>query len=392
MDKGNVLVIGNSGVGKSTLINAVLGEDCAETSWGLEGTTKELKIYEADGVPFRIIDTVGFEPTKKKENRAIKAVKKWSKDSAKKGNENTGISAIWFCVDGTSSKLFSKAIENMSKATDFWESVPLVVVITKSYAVPERAQNIEMVNRAFAQQKKYAKNLRKVLPVVAAPFILNEVAFAPPDGISELIDITLDLMPEGIKAGEHDIAKFKLKRKRALSHTAVAVATIAGVVVGAAPIPFADAALLAPTETGEIYALARIYEINEDEKFKQLMGSMVEAGTVGIAGKAALSALKGIPGLNLAIGALNAIVAGVIIALLGEASIYIFEQIYLGNRSVADIDWVNKVIEGKFSSQFTETIKKVATSISQNADKNSIARIIADVINGYSKNAETDNA
>ena len=82
MDKGNVLVIGNSGVGKSTLINAVLGEDCAETSWGLEGTTKELKIYEADGVPFRIIDTVGFEPTKKKENRAINAVKKWSKNSA----------------------------------------------------------------------------------------------------------------------------------------------------------------------------------------------------------------------------------------------------------------------------------------------------------------------
>lgn len=60
MNKGNVLVIGNSGVGKSTLINAVLVEQVAKTSWGTEGTTKGLKIYEKERVPFRIIDTAGF--------------------------------------------------------------------------------------------------------------------------------------------------------------------------------------------------------------------------------------------------------------------------------------------------------------------------------------------
>ena len=207
MGKGNVLVIGNSGVGKSTLINAVLGEDRAETSWGTEGTTKELKIYEAKGVPFRIIDTVGFEPSFIKEQQAVHAVKKWSKDSAKNGNEDTGINVIWFCVDGTSSKLFPKTINNLSRATKMWESVPLIVVITKSYAVPERGQNIDMVNSAFALQKKYSKNLRKVLPVVASPFILNDTAFAPPEGISELIDITNEIMPEGIKAGSARYSK-----------------------------------------------------------------------------------------------------------------------------------------------------------------------------------------
>lgn len=108
MGKGNVLVIGNSGVGKSTLINAVLGENKAETGWGTEGLTKDLKIYECDLVDFRLIDTIGFEPSFFKEQRAIKAVRKWSKNSIKTGHEDTQINEIWFCIDGTSRKLFQK--------------------------------------------------------------------------------------------------------------------------------------------------------------------------------------------------------------------------------------------------------------------------------------------
>lgn len=42
MERGNVLVIGNSGVGKSTLINAVVGKEVAKTGWGTSGTTDKL--------------------------------------------------------------------------------------------------------------------------------------------------------------------------------------------------------------------------------------------------------------------------------------------------------------------------------------------------------------
>ncbi|MCH5333654.1 MAG: 50S ribosome-binding GTPase, partial [Agathobacter sp.] len=158
--RGNVLVIGNSGVGKSTLINAVLGEEKAKTGWGTSGTTSKLEIYENDSIPFRIIDSIGFEPSLIKEHQAVNAVKKWSKQSAKEGHEDNNINVIWFCVDGTTSKLFPKTIKDLSAATAMWKTVPVIVVITKSYSEPEREQNIEMVHNAFANQKR-AKNIKK---------------------------------------------------------------------------------------------------------------------------------------------------------------------------------------------------------------------------------------
>ena len=99
MERGNVLVIGNSGVGKSTLINAVLGkENVAKTGYGTAGTTDSLDIYESEQIPFRVIDTIGFEPSFFKEQKAINAVKKWSKDSAKDGKEDTQINVFGFAL------------------------------------------------------------------------------------------------------------------------------------------------------------------------------------------------------------------------------------------------------------------------------------------------------
>lgn len=384
MERGNVLVIGNSGVGKSTLINAVLGEDCAVTGYGTSGTTDKLTIYESENVPFRIIDTVGFEPSFIKERKAIGAVKKWSKESVKAGKEDTQISVIWFCVEGTSSKLFPKAIKDLSRATSMWPSVPVVVVITKSYSIPERKRNIEMVHNAFATQKRYSKNLKKVIPVVAQTLIINEDnnLYAPPEGITELIDATNELLPEGIKAAETDIATFKLNRKRALAHSIVGVATTSAVVVGAVPIPFSDALILGPVELAEVNALARVYGISKDEDSKKFLNSIVEVGTVGVAAKAAISALKAIPGINIGAAVINAIIAGSIVAALGEGSIYAFEQVYLGKKTVDDIDWVKKIIESKLSTEF---IEKVTDALKKVTDETNIKAFAQEILKLFVK-------
>lgn len=365
MDRGNVLVIGNSGVGKSTLINAVLGEDVAKVGYGITGTTDTLEIYESDKVPFRVIDTIGFEPNFFIEQKAINAVKKWSKESAKEGKEDNQINVIWFCVDGTSRKLFPKAIQSLSRATAMWKSVPIIVVITKSYSAPERKENIEMVQSAFASQTKYSKNLKKIVPVVASIYELNETAYAAPEGITELIDATNELMPEGIQAGANDIAEFKLNRKRGMAQGVVGVAATSASVVGAVPIPIPDAMILAPLETAEVNAIAKIYGVKNDDKSKELFNTIVEIGTVSLAAKSVINALKTVP---IAGSVLNAIIAGAIVVALGEGSIYVFEQVHLGKKTVEDIDWVTKVMESKLTMELVDRVKTVLKELGNKPD------------------------
>ncbi len=383
MEYGNVLVIGNSGVGKSTLINAVLGNDVKEKALagtGTSGTTKELKIYESDAIPFRIIDTIGFEPSIFKRHAAIKAVKKWSKESAKDENSDKKINVIWFCVEGTSSKLFPESIKSLSKATALWKSVPVIVVITKSYSVPDREANMQMVRSAFAAQKHYAKNLKGVIPVVAKTFTLNDTAFAAPEGISELIDATNAVMPEGIKAAAKDISAFKLNRKRALAQSVVGASTVGGATVGAVPIPIADAMILSPIEVLEINSIAKIYGIKDNEESKRFINSIVEVGTASAAAKAAISALKAIPGINLAAGVLNAVIAAGFVAAIGEGSIYAFEKIYLGEKTLDDIDWIKKFMESRLSSEFVDKVGKGMQKVAESGGGKNMAAMISSVV------------
>ena len=379
MRKGNVLVIGNSGVGKSTLINAVLGEEKATTGWGNSGTTDHLEIYENDEIPFRIIDSVGFEPSFFKKKKAIDAVKKWSKNSAKNGNEDSKIDIIWFCVEGTSRKLFPDTIKSLSSATAMWESVPVIVAITKSYSEPERKINVEMVQNAFAKQKRYSKNLKKVIPVVAQDYVINDSSYVEPVGITELIEAINNFLPEGKKAADDDIYHYKIKRKKALAQGIVGTATTAGSVIGAIPISVADAPLLSGIEAGEITALARLYEIPKGEKSKQLMGTIIEAGTASAAAKGAISVLKSIPGVNLVAGVLNAVIAGCFVAAIGEACIYIFEQVYLGKKTAEDIDWVTKVIESKLSTELIEGATSVIKKVTDKTDQKTIGKYIMEM-------------
>ena len=365
IEKPNVVVVGNSGVGKSTLINSLFQTYVAETSIG-EATTKELRVYETDALSFRIIDTIGFEPGVLNQSKAITALRKWSRDSIKNEDPTHQISMIWYCIDGTSRKMFKKNIDMLARATSVWKSVPIIVVITKSYSKPEREENIRMVYHAFKSHNKLSENLKAIVPVVASTYKIDADLNinVTPDGLGELLAETVKYLPEGMSATLVDKNYFYLQQKRGMAHSVVGASALAGLTVGLVPIPFPDGTILTPLEVGEIKSLSKIYGV-EFDKNTDLIQTIINAGTAGIVAKTALNAIKAIPGLNIAGDVLNGIVAGVIVAALGEGSVYIFEQIYTGQKSVADTEWVKNFLDSKVATGLTKNINSIVKEYSE---------------------------
>ncbi|MBO4863001.1 MAG: 50S ribosome-binding GTPase [Eubacterium sp.] len=353
----NVVVIGNSGVGKTTLIRTLLADQDFQTE-----ITKELRLYDSRSLGFRLIDTIGFEYGYINQVKAVNAIKKWSKDSIKTNDLNRQINMIWYCIDGTSKRFAKRNVDMFIKSTSVWKSVPIIVVITKSYSKIEREENVRMVQEAFANNAKTDMNLKAIIPVVASTYQIDENVNVVPYGLDDLLMATSFYLPEGKTAAQHDIGRFKLNQKRMMSHSLVGASTLAAATIGLSPIPFSDGALLTPLEIGEIKSLSKMYEMQFDEK-SNLFQTIIEAGAAGVIGKTALSVLNTIPGINLAAEVLNAIVAGTIVAALGEGCIYVFEKIYLGEKSPDDIEWVKKSMESEVLKKLMSRLNPILTEI-----------------------------
>lgn len=385
MNYDNIIVIGNSGVGKSTLINACLEENVAPAEYGIKGTTDKLKIYTSSKIPFRLVDTVGFEPNSLKlpfvKSKGVRAVEDWVKENSEAGNVDFKINVIWFCIDGTSGKLFQDTLNNFEAATRIWKSIPIIIVVTKSYSEPDKIKNLKMINEALSNNKKLRERVKAVIPVVAEQFIISEEsdAFAPISGIVELINKTNELIPDSRAVADKDFDDFILSKLRSQANGTVSLATIGAGVVAAVPIPIPDAGILTAIETFEINSISKIYGITEDENSKMFIKQIITAGTVGAFAKTILTALKASP-LNIGATILNVIVATTITATLGQVSIVAFEQIYKGEKSIDDIDWIKKLLENVNTNELIEKINNISEQIGEEKNPKEIASIIFDAI------------
>ena len=97
----NIQIIGNSGVGKSTLINALLREEVAKTSIGSVGTL-ETKEYTSQRFPFiKFIDTRGTELDSANDIYKVKDnTLRYIEEKLSEKDPNKTIHCLFYCITG----------------------------------------------------------------------------------------------------------------------------------------------------------------------------------------------------------------------------------------------------------------------------------------------------
>ena len=185
----NVLLLGKTGVGKSTLINGTLDlseNEKAKTGIG-EPVTKEFDEYTSDKRKgLRLIDSRGIEL----EGQNIKVVfdssKKLIEDRAKEGDPDKLIHCIWYCFKSSGLRFENCEKEILTLLMNQYDdnNLPIIIVITQNYIAEDTEVMIDYLKKDFQNREII------IMPVVAEKKNIgskkNEI-IVKKDGIEELI-------------------------------------------------------------------------------------------------------------------------------------------------------------------------------------------------------------
>ncbi|MCQ2733533.1 50S ribosome-binding GTPase [Helicobacter pylori] len=106
--KMNVLLMGATGVGKSSLINALFGKEIAKTGVG-KPITQHLKKYVDEEKGLILWDTKGIED--KGYENTLESIKKEMEGSFKTLDEKEAIDVAYLCVKETSGRVEERVIK-----------------------------------------------------------------------------------------------------------------------------------------------------------------------------------------------------------------------------------------------------------------------------------------
>jgi len=156
----NILLIGPSGVGKSTLINSVLKFDknspeCAKTDKGKPVTLGEPHPYSSEKVKgIRLWDSQGIDKSNYGIKQLINSVTTLINNNAKSGNPDNFIHCIWYCLTGNRFEEIERdsLIELMKIYHD--ETLPIIIVYTQCISEEDKEIMEKAINNICMEQNR----------------------------------------------------------------------------------------------------------------------------------------------------------------------------------------------------------------------------------------------
>jgi uncharacterized protein (DUF697 family)/GTP-binding protein EngB required for normal cell division len=343
----NLAIIGGSGVGKSSLVNAVFGRDWAKVGKGLP-VTRGVQYFHDDSLG--IWDVEGFEigssiPPAEQLRAHLQKISEYPADHQ--------IVVVWYCVKANDDRLTPADIA-MIRELDA-KGLPVILVLTK----------VDWTKNPITGTRGVAKDLEAFVDWLEEPVDENGQELHIPyqrvirtstrdkhgkgkgHGLGELVAETLTLSPENEKDAFRIAQRLNLPWKREMARPVITAAAAAAGAAAAVPVPVADAIVLAPIQLGMMGRIATIYDL--DIKVMMSAGALAQLG-IQITGQAlARSFLKVIP---VAGSVISAGVAVALTAATGEAWMRLCEQVHTGKIDPAKI--------GEAWGQFAPTILDVS--------------------------------
>jgi len=174
-----VLVCGESGTGKSTLINALLGRRAAVTGTG-EPVTAAIDWHRHRDLPLLLGDTPGLELRRgDRQGRVLHGLLRWRR--------RRGVDLVWLCQPLKAPRL-GQPVRDLAAACRE-EGVPLLVVLTRA-------------SGSLEAEAAMRRTVGEALPRVPVVAVLAEAQLDPqgepleePHGLDELLRQSVAALP-----------------------------------------------------------------------------------------------------------------------------------------------------------------------------------------------------
>ena len=339
----NILLIGKSGVGKSTLINSIFREKIADTGTG-KPVTKHLQKIFRDDVPVTLYDTRGLELNPKVQKQVQNEI--YSVIDEKKGSKDA-IHVAYYCIQATSSRIEESEIEMIQAIS---EKIPVVLVLTQS--IGEQAANFEQV------LKEMNLSVAAVHSVLAQPYVISDDYTVDAFGLTELITRTFNIIPESVRKAFTNAQQVDIERKADSAKTWARRYIVTTFGVGFIPIPFSDASLLVPMQVTLLAHITVIFGVPIDRAtIMSIIAAVGGTGSATYIGRSVVSnAFKFIPGVGSIVGGfISGTTASIVTRALAQSYIQVL-KIMATNELEGKETSTNKLVK-MMQNQFKKYIK-----------------------------------